>query len=61
VVGYHGIDWQNRGTTSGYLLGKEYQGKGLMTAACRALVDDALVELGLTRVGIACPVENERS
>src|SRR5918997_1771233 len=61
VVGYHGIDWENRGTTLGYWLGQEYQGKGLMTSACRALVDHALLELGLNRVGIACAVENRRS
>ena len=61
VVGYHGIDWQNRSTTLGYWLGEEYQGKGLMTAACGALVDHAFLELALNRVGIACAVENERS
>jgi len=61
VVGYHGIDWQNCSTTLGYWLGEEYQGKGLMTAACRALVDHAFVEIGLNWVGIACAVENEKS
>ena len=61
VVGYHGIDWQNCSATLGYWLGEEYQGKGLMTAACRALVDHAFVEFGLNRVGIACAVENEKS
>jgi ribosomal-protein-serine acetyltransferase len=61
VVGYHGIDWENRSTTLGYWLGEEYQGRGLMTAACRALVDHALIELGLNRAGIACAVDNQRS
>jgi ribosomal-protein-serine acetyltransferase len=32
-----------------------------MTAACRALVDHALEELGLNRIGIAYAVENDRS
>ena len=61
VVGNHGIDWENRSTTLGYWLGKEYQGKGLMTAACRALVDHAFGELGLNRVSIACATENKKS
>jgi ribosomal-protein-serine acetyltransferase len=61
VVGYHGIDWQNRSTTLGYWLGEEYQGKGLMTAVCRALVDHAFEELGLNQVGIACAIENKKS
>ncbi len=54
VVGYHAIDWENCSTTLGYWLGKEYQGKGLMTAACRALVDHAFGELGLNRASIGC-------
>jgi ribosomal-protein-serine acetyltransferase len=61
VVGSHGIDWQNRSTTLGYWLGKGYQSKGLMTAACRALVNHALEELGLNRVGMACAIESEGS
>lgn len=61
VVGYHGIDWANRGTTLGYWLGEEFEGKGLMTEACRALVDHAFGELGLNRLSISCAVENTKS
>ena len=53
VIGYDGIDWENRTTEVGYWLGEEFQGKGLATAACRALVDHAFGELGLNRVSIA--------
>jgi ribosomal-protein-serine acetyltransferase len=45
----------------GYWLGEEYQGKGLVTAACRALVEHAFGELGLNRVVISCATENEKS
>jgi ribosomal-protein-serine acetyltransferase len=38
VVGCHSIDWQNRSTTLGYWLGEGFQGKGIMTEACRAMV-----------------------
>ena len=61
VVGYHAIDWENRSTTLGYWLGEEFEGQGLATAACRALVDHAFEELGLNRVSIACATGNERS
>jgi ribosomal-protein-serine acetyltransferase len=61
VIGYDPIDWENRSTELGYWLGEEYQGKGLVTAACRALVEHAFGELGLNRVVISCATENEKS
>jgi ribosomal-protein-serine acetyltransferase len=61
VIGYHRIDWLNRQVEIGYWLGKEYQGKGLMTEACRALIDHAFNELRLNRVTIRCAVGNTRS
>ena len=61
VVGYHAVDWQNRATTLGYWLGEEFQGQGLMTAACGALVDHAMEDLGLNRVSIACATGNKKS
>jgi ribosomal-protein-serine acetyltransferase len=61
VIGYDPIDWENRTTEVGYWLGEEQQGKGLVTAACRALVDHAFGELGLNRVVISCATENEKS
>jgi RimJ/RimL family protein N-acetyltransferase len=61
VIGYHALDWENRTTEVGYWLGEEQQGKGLVTAACRALVDHAFGELGLNRVVISCATENKKS
>jgi ribosomal-protein-serine acetyltransferase len=61
VVGHHKIDWFNRQVEIGYWLGAEFQGKGLMTSACRALVDHAFKELRLNRVQIRCAVANTRS
>jgi ribosomal-protein-serine acetyltransferase len=60
-LGYHAINWPNRKTSIGYWLGEEYQGRGIMTAACKALVDHALKELKLNRVEIGCAVENRAS
>ncbi len=45
----------------GYWARERYRGKGLMTAACRALVAHAFGELGPNRVSIACATENEKS
>jgi ribosomal-protein-serine acetyltransferase len=45
----------------GYWLGESYQGKGLMTGACRALVDYLFSELRLQRIEIRCATSNARS
>ena len=60
-IGYNNIDWSNRKTDIGYWLGADFQGRGLMTKSCRALVEHAFRELRLNRVEIFCAVENHRS
>ncbi|MFN2453864.1 MAG: GNAT family N-acetyltransferase [Pyrinomonadaceae bacterium] len=57
----HNTDWPNRKTEIGYWLGDEFQGKGLMTEACRALISYAFQELELNRVEIRCATENGKS
>ncbi len=61
AIGFHAMDWTHRKTSIGYWLDEASQGKGLMTAACRAMTRHALGELKLNRVEIRCAVENERS
>jgi ribosomal-protein-serine acetyltransferase len=61
VIGAGGIDWENRCAVIGYWLGESFQGKGLMTGACRTLVDYLFFELNLHRIEIRCAVGNERS
>ncbi len=60
-IGFNNIDWANRKTDIGYWLGAAYQGRGIMTRACGALVAHAFTELRLNRVEIYCAVENRRS
>ena len=60
-IGYNNIDWANRKTDIGYWLAADLQGRGIMTKACRVLVDYAFRELRLNRVEIFCAVENQRS
>lgn len=60
-IGYNRIDWDNRTTELGYWLGESFQGRGLVTAACRKLIDYALDELKMNRVEIRCAAANTRS
>ena len=61
AVGLDRIDWRNELTSIGYFLGEDYQGKGLITSACRALVDHSFGDLGLNRVEIRVATEDLRS
>jgi len=60
-VEYNYFDWANRRTELGYWLGASFQGRGLVTKSCRALIDHAFRELKLNRVEMHCGVENIRS
>jgi ribosomal-protein-serine acetyltransferase len=61
MIGFISVDWSHRATNIGYWLGAQFQGKGTMTAAVRALTGHALVEWELNRVEIRVASENRRS
>jgi ribosomal-protein-serine acetyltransferase len=61
AVGFHGIAWENRSTSIGYWLDAGHQGRGIMTRAVRALVDQALSGWKLNRVEIRAAPDNHRS
>ena len=61
TAGFHRVDWMNRSTSIGYWLSAEEQGRGLMTAAVRALTDHAIGGWELNRVTIEAAVGNARS
>jgi ribosomal-protein-serine acetyltransferase len=61
IIGYHHLEWANRSTCIGYWLDERFQGKGIMTKACRALVDYAFVEWKLNRIEIRCAERNLKS
>ncbi len=61
VIGHNRIDWENRISRPGYWLAEEFQGKGIMTKSCGALINHAFAELNLNRIDIRCAVENSKS
>ncbi len=61
VAGLHAIDWANRQSSLGYWIGAGYEGQGLVTMACRAILDDAFGHYGLHRMELRAAVGNERS
>ncbi|HTR80853.1 MAG TPA: GNAT family protein [Bacteroidota bacterium] len=60
-IGFHPIDWQNRIVLIGYWLGEKFQGKGIMTTACQAMVDFGFREYGMNRIEIRCATGNKKS
>ncbi|WP_274310074.1 GNAT family N-acetyltransferase [Solibacillus daqui] len=61
VIGLHNINWANKSTSIGYWLGEGYQGKGLMTNACKAVIDYCFNELKLNRIEIRVATKNHKS
>lgn len=60
-IGIHYINQQNSYGSIGYWLGEEYEGKGLITRACKSIIQYGFGELGLNRLELKCGTGNERS
>ncbi|NJL20140.1 MAG: GNAT family N-acetyltransferase [Leptolyngbyaceae cyanobacterium SM1_3_5] len=60
-IGLHDISWSDRKATIGYWLSETVEGKGIMTNACRAIINYAFQELKLHRMTIRVQPENHRS
>lgn len=61
MIDLHGISRLNRKAAVGYWLSADYQGKGIMTRACRAIVDYGFHTLGLHRIELSAGVHNKKS
>lgn len=61
AIGLHYINWRVGKTEIGYWLTESGQGQGIMTRACRALINYVFGELKLNRVEIICASGNQRS
>ncbi len=59
---YHvNVDWANRSAALSYWLDEAHQGKGIMTASCRAFISYAFTTWKLNRIAIQCATRNTRS
>lgn len=61
VISYKGTDNVNHKTEIGYWLAQDHQGKGLVTQACRILIENAFENLGINRVQLKVGVNNSKS
>jgi len=60
-IGIHYIHHHNKIASLGYWLGNGYQGKGIMTRSCIALINHCFNELAMNRVEIKCATGNIKS
>ena len=58
---FHHIEPKHHRAKIGYVLNRNYWGKGFMTEAVRELIHFAFEEMGLHRVAATCDFENIRS
>lgn len=61
LIGFKSADTATHTIEIGYWLREEYQGKGIMTAAVRALCGMAFGEMDMEHVEIRCALGNHRS
>lgn len=60
-ISLHSVDWNDRKASLGYWLGAAFQGHGIITRSCQAVIVHAFTELGLDRLEIQCATDNARS
>ena len=58
VIGLNWIDWRLREAEIGYWLAERHNGRGIMTRACRTLIDHAFGSLCLRRIVIQAAAGN---
>ena len=61
TIGFVYFDFDAKKTEIGYWVDEKEEGKGIVTRACRVLIDYAFNELEMNRVEIRCSTKNLRS
>jgi ribosomal-protein-serine acetyltransferase len=61
TVGCHPFDLANRRAEIGYWIARQWQGRGMVTAACRAVIDHLFQDLGMHRIEIRADPANDKS
>jgi len=59
--GFNVINHELKNAEIGYWLGKNYQGNGIITRACRYLIEYAFTEMAMKKVQISAAKENKAS
>jgi ribosomal-protein-serine acetyltransferase len=60
-IGIYNIDKQHKIGSIGYWLGQSFEGKGIVTKACRAIIHYGFNTLNLSRIEIKCGTGNNKS
>ena len=60
-AGFASFAWHSKRAEIGYWIAKKFEGKGIITNACRRLISHGFDELDLNRIEIRCAMENARS
>ena len=61
VISFVKLNWNSRRAEIGYWIDRNYEGKGIITESCKALINYAFEELKMNRIEIRCATENVRS
>lgn len=61
AIGLHTIDQGNRHSSIGYWIDSDFEGRGIVTESCRAIVTEGFRGYGLHRIVIQCATGNARS
>lgn len=61
MIDLHNGDRYNKKAEIGYWLAEEYQGKGIVTSACKVLINKAFFEYDINRIVIRAAEGNEKS
>lgn len=60
-IGLHFIDSINKTGAIGYWISEGFQGQGIITNSCKALIKYGFIELNLNRIEIKCATQNLKS
>jgi len=61
LIGYRNTDRANHKTELGYWIAKDLQGKGIVTKACKALINFAFEIFNMNRIQICVSIDNHKS
>jgi ribosomal-protein-serine acetyltransferase len=61
LVGYKDIDRTNKKLEIGYWIAPVFEGRGMVTASVKVLVDEAFKKMQMNRVQVKCAIGNRRS